>query len=100
MLNVKQESCIYQFLNLLVRLDKGIEPGSTDYEADALTTRTSLSTSLNLHRYRMIFVFRCFLQLHNNLKYLNCFISFNHLFRWLMFSGSILALAINMLHSV
>jgi len=39
MLNVKQESCEYNFLSLLVWLDEIIEPGSTDYEADILTTR-------------------------------------------------------------
>jgi len=40
MLNVKhkQGSCEYQVFNLLVRLDKRIEPKSTDYEADAPAT--------------------------------------------------------------
>jgi len=38
MLNVKKGSYEYQFLSLLVLLDEGIEPRSTDYEADVLPT--------------------------------------------------------------
>jgi len=39
MLYVKQGSCKYQLLVLILfGLDKGIKLGSTDHEADALTT--------------------------------------------------------------
>jgi len=37
MLKIKQESCEYQLLSRLVRLDEGIDIRSIDYEADALT---------------------------------------------------------------
>jgi len=39
MLNIKQRSCEYQILKSFGLLGQGTEPRSTDYEADALTTR-------------------------------------------------------------
>ena len=42
MLNVKQESCEYQFLKCFDMTRQGNEPKSTDCKADALTTAASL----------------------------------------------------------
>jgi len=60
MLNVKQDSCEYQLFKSLGLTRRGIQTKSTDYEADALTTRFdffSLKFSIFGQKLRFYFFF-------------------------------------------